>query len=262
MFKNKSIEVAGTRVDMVQISEIVAVMNRWIMDKSYHNYIVVSNADTVVRSREDAAMRQAVNSSSLSIPDGISLVLLVRARGVPLKSRAYGPDLMLEFLKASEENGFSHFLYGATEETLEKLVSNIRKSYPKVRIAGSYAPPFRPLTQEEDAKVVDLINHCAPDVLWVGIGCPKQELWMYAHKNRLNVPVMAGVGAAFDFISGVKRQAPAWIRNNGFEWLFRLFCEPKRLWRRYLINNFKFLFYVSKELFSSKSSFCSRSKRQ
>lgn len=254
MLRNKSIEVLGMRVDMVGISEIVAVMNGWIKDKSYHNYIVVSNADTVVKAREDVGMRNAVNSSSLSIPDGISLVLLGRSKGFVLKKRAYGPDLMLEFLKVSEENGFSHFLYGATEETLAKLIGNIRKLYPKVKIAGSFAPPFRPLTQEEDAKIVDLINLCAPDVLWAGIGCPKQELWMFAHRDKLNVPVMAGVGAAFDFISGVKRQAPRWIRESGFEWLFRFFCEPKRLWRRYLINNLKFVFYIVIEFISPKSS--------
>lgn len=257
MFYNKSIKISGMRVDMVQIGQIIAAMGRWIRVKSLHNYIVVSNADTVVRAKENNEMKEAVNSSSLSIPDGISLVLLARASGFPLKRRAYGPDLMLEFLKVSEESGFSHFLYGATEETLAKLINNIRKLYPKIRIAGSYAPPFRPLTQEEDARVVDLINNSAPDVLWVGIGCPKQELWMYGHKDRLNVPVMAGVGAAFDFISGVKRQAPAWIRNAGFEWLFRFLCEPKRLWRRYLINNLKFICCVVAEFFSSKSSSCS-----
>lgn len=244
------IRISGVRIDMVQISEIIDIMERWIIDKRFHNYIVVSNADTIVKSKQDSKVREAVNSSSLSIPDGISLVLLGRVSGFPLEKRTYGPDLMLDFLKVSEEKGFSHFLYGTTEETLAKLINNIRKLRPKIKIAGSYAPPFRQLTQKEDGKIVDLINNSTPDVLWVGLGCPKQELWMHEHRDRINAPVMIGVGAAFDFLAGTKPQAPRWIRDNGFEWLFRLVTEPKRLWRRYLVDYPLFIYYILAGLIS------------
>lgn len=133
--------------------------------------------------------------------------------------------------------------------------------FPGIRIAGSYAPPFRPLTGEEDAGIVEMIKGAAPDVLWVGIGCPKQELWMREHKEMLNVPVMVGVGAAFDFLSGVKPQAPVWMRDNGLEWLFRLAGEPKRLWRRYLIGNSLFIYYVLEEAVA-KTFFVRRKRKR
>jgi len=244
-----SIKILGTRVDAVGIPGIIQYMESWIAKNHHHNYIVVANADTIVTSKFNPLMQEAVNKSSLAIPDGFPLLLLERLYGHPLKRRAYGPDLMREFFKATEGKGYSHFFYGATEETLDKLIKNIKRSYPKTKIGGFYAPPFKPLTEEEDRRVIEMINNIAPDVLWVGIGCPKQELWMSEHKGKLNVPVMAGVGAAFDFLAGSKRQAPGWMRDSGFEWLFRLITEPKRLWRRYLINNSLFIYFVARELF-------------
>lgn len=243
-----SIEIMGIRVDAVQIPDVIQHMEGWITKNIHHNYIVVANMDTAVTGKFNPEFKEAVNKSSLAIPDGFPLLLAGRLRGHTLKKRAYGPDLLLKFLEISEEKGYSHFFYGATEETLGKLIKNIKNKFPKIKIAGSYAPPFRPLTQEEDKVVVDLINKAAPSVLWVGIGCPKQELWMRNHREKLNIPVMLGVGAAFDFIAGTKPQAPRWISDNGFEWLFRLTTEPKRLWRRYLINYPLFVYYVLVEL--------------
>ena len=244
-----SIKILGTRVDVVGIPGIIRYMEDWITKNHHHNYIVVANVDTIVTSKFNTLMQEAVNKSSLAIPDGFPLLLLERLYGHPLKRRAYGPDLMREFFKVTEGKEYSHFFYGATEETLDKLIKNIKRSYPKTKIGGFYAPSFKPLTEEEDKRVIEMINNIAPDVLWVGIGCPKQELWMFEHKGKLNVPVMAGVGAAFDFLAGSKRQAPRWMRDSGFEWLFRLTTEPKRLWRRYLINNSLFIYFVGRELF-------------
>lgn len=255
------LHVLDTRVDAVQIPEIIRYMDDCIAKKSGCEYIVVANVDTVVKSKSDGVFKKAVDESGLSIPDGFPLLLMGRLKGYQLKKRAYGPDLMFEFLKSSESKGYSHFFYGATDDTLTRLIKNIKMLFPGIRIAGSYAPPFRPLTGEEDAGIVEMIKGAAPDVLWVGIGCPKQELWMREHKEMLNVPVMVGVGAAFDFLSGVKPQAPVWMRDNGLEWLFRLAGEPKRLWRRYLIGNSLFIYYVLEEAVA-KTFFVRRKRKR
>lgn len=245
-----SLEILGTRVDAVEIPDIIQYMEDCIVKNIHHNYIVVANADTIIQSSRNLEMQEAVNASSLSIPDGFPLLVMQRLNGKPLKKRAYGPDLMKEFLKISEEKRYSHFFYGATKETLAALTKKLKVLFPEIRISGAYSPPFRPLTPEEDKVIIEMINKAAPDVLWIGIGCPKQELWMCQHSKKLNIPVMAGVGAAFDFLAGTKPQAPPWIRDNGFEWLFRLVTEPKRLWRRYLINYPLFVYYLLAGLFS------------
>ncbi len=244
----KRISVAGVRVDMVQIADVINAMEGWIAEKEYGNYIVVSNAYDVITNSKDDKIKEAANNSSLTIPDGISLILLARLHGYPLKKRAYGPDLMLDFLKLAEVKGYSNFFYGSTQETLNLLVNNLKRRFPHLNIVGNYSPPFRDLTDKEKEKIVGIINNASPDVLWVGLGTPKQQLWMYEHKDKLKVQAMAGVGAAFDFLAGTKYQAPRWIRDNGFEWLFRLVTEPKRLWRRYLIGNSRFAWLFFKEL--------------
>ncbi|MFA5156169.1 MAG: WecB/TagA/CpsF family glycosyltransferase [Candidatus Omnitrophota bacterium] len=245
-------KVLGTRIDAVQIPDVITAVEGWINAGSRGNYIVISNANDVMTGKTDDLARKAANASNLSVPDGISLVLLGRLYGHRLKKRVYGPDLMLEFLELSVKRGYTNFFYGATDSILEKLKDNLAHRFPGIKVAGSYAPPFKELTPEEEAAIIKLINSAAPDVLWVGLGCPKQQLWMYKHKSNLKVPAMIGVGAAFDFISGNKPQAPVWIRNNGFEWLFRLATEPKRLWKRYLGGGSQFIYYAGKEFFSCR----------
>ena len=246
--KNKLISICGMKIDMVQIPEVVQIMEDWIIQKRSGNYIVVSNAYDVMMSKNNPEVKKAVNNSSLSVPDGISLVLLARIYDYYLRKRVYGPDLMLEFLKIANCKGYSNFFYGSTKEVLDLLIKNLKIKFPSLNIIRAYSPPFRKLTPDEDREIVDMINKASPDVLWVSLGCPKQQLWMYAHKDKLNVPVMVGVGAAFDFLSRIKPQAPRWVRDTGFEWLFRLVTEPKRLWRRYLINESQFLFYAGREV--------------
>lgn len=250
--KIPSIKILGTRIDAIQIPYIIQYMQDCIAKNIHHNYVIVANTDTIMQSKYDSKMQEAVNASNLSIPDGFPLLIMHRLYGNPLKKRAYGPDLMKEFLRITEGKKYSHFFYGATQETLVNLSKKIKILFPGIEIAGAYSPPFRPLTQEEDSRIIEMINRAAPSVLWVGLGCPKQELWMYNHRKKLNIPIMVGVGAAFDFLAGTKPQAPCWIRENGFEWLFRLLTEPKRLWRRYLVNNTLFIYYVAKERFFKK----------
>ncbi len=254
MINYSSISVLGMRVDMVQIEDVIKILEQWIVNKNFGNYIIISNANDAVISKKDARVREAVNKSSLSVPDGISLIIISRLLGFKLKRRVYGPDLMWNFLRYSEKKGYSHFFYGGSKNTLEKLVFNLKEKIPGLEIMGYYSPPFRNLDEDEDTKIIDRINDLSPDILWVGLGCPKQQIWMYKHKDRLKVPAMVGVGAAFDFIAGTKLQAPTWMRNNGLEWLFRFATEPKRLWRRYLVNGSLFIFYAGAELLKKCSS--------
>lgn len=248
MGKIPSINVLGMRVDMVQIPEVLSLMEEWISNGNRGNYIVISNANDAVLSKRNFDVRRAVNSSSLSVPDGISLVLLGRFYGHKLKRRVYGPELMEEFCKLAAEKGYTNFFYGGAEGISEKMKSRLLEKFPGLKVVGQYTPPFRELNEEEDSSVVELINCAQPDVLWVGLGCPKQQLWMYRHRDRLRVPVMVGVGAAYDFHAGTKKQAPKWMRENGLEWFFRLLVEPGRLWKRYLLGGALFIYYVGLEL--------------
>ena len=232
---------------MVQASDVMDAMDGWIRNRSYGHYVVFNTANDMVESATHTDVRNAMNQSDLCVPDGISLVLLGRMHGYTLRRRVYGPDLMLDFLKRPSTKSYRHFFYGGTAYVLTRLVEYLRNAFPNIQIAGYHAPPFRPLSDEEDKEIMDKINQAHPDVVWVGLGGPKQQLWMHAHRACLRVPVMAGVGAAFDFLSGAKPQAPIWLRNNGLEWLFRLFTEPRRLWRRYLVNNARFLVYMGRE---------------
>ena len=247
-----SIKICGIRVDMVQIPDVIRIMEEWIKKRKFGNYVVVANANDVVIGKKMSQVKVAMNESSLTVPDGISIVLASRFYGFKLKRRVYGAELMLEFLRRAQAEGYTNFFYGSTTETLNRLREKLISDFPMLNIKGVYSPPFRELSEEEDKAIIEMINELSPDVLWVGLGCPKQQIWMYKHRDKLNVPVMVGVGAAFDFIAGTKPQAPEFMRENGLEWLFRLLTEPRRLWKRYLVNGALFLYYVGKEIVRNK----------
>ncbi len=234
--------VLGVRVHAVQIPDVIRLMERWIDERVGAQFIAVTNAHVVTEAQRDPSFKDILNSASLAVPDGMPLVWLGRRRGYPLKRRVYGPELMETFCRETGPK-YRHFFYGGAPGVPERLADALAKKY-NVQVVGTFSPPFRPLTPEEDAEVVELINRAEPDVLWVGLGAPKQERWMYEHRDKLRVPVMVGVGAAFDFLAGVKPRAPRWMQEHGLEWLFRLLTEPRRLWRRYLIYGPKFVFYV------------------
>jgi N-acetylglucosaminyldiphosphoundecaprenol N-acetyl-beta-D-mannosaminyltransferase len=193
----------------------------------------------VMVAREDAATRAATSDPRmLAVPDGQPLVWALKALGERDASRVYGPDLMARYLERSTTTGVRHYLYGGTNQgALVQLVNELRRRYPGIQIVGGYSPPFRELTADEEAFVVDDIHRCAADVVWVGTGQPKQERWMADFRDRLDAPVLVGVGAAFDFHAGLKSQAPPWMQASGLEWAYRLAQEPRRLWRRYLVYN-------------------------
>jgi N-acetylglucosaminyldiphosphoundecaprenol N-acetyl-beta-D-mannosaminyltransferase len=197
------------------------------------HYVCVTSVHGIVESQSDPALKRIHNDASLVTPDGMPLVWTMKLLGNRDVSRVYGPDLFLNVMRISDRAGLRHFFYGATDETLQKLRANVEKRFPDVQIVGTYAPPFRPLTEDEDAEVIRLIDASGANVVWVGLSTPKQERWMAGHIERIKASVAIGVGAAFDFHAGVTPQAPSFIRHSGLEWLYRLLTEPRRLWRRY-----------------------------
>ncbi len=206
-----------------------------------HHYVCVSNVHTVMMSQDDRTFRLINNKASLAVPDGMPLVWATRLQGFQQEQRLYGPDLMLAVCENSVKTGRSHFFYGGAEGVPEALAKVLMERFPGLKVAGYHSPPFRPLTPEEDEADVRMINDSGADIVWVGLGAPKQERWMAEHKDRVQAPVMIGVGAAFAFHTGQVRQAPHWMQNHGLEWLFRFYAEPRRLWRRYLFYNPRFL---------------------
>jgi len=236
-------KVLGVRVNAVQISDVIGQMERWISGRDASHTIAVANVHVVMEAQHDVSFRKALDAADLIVPDGMPLVWHGRLKGFRLRRRVYGPDLAWDFFRETEGRGYTHFFFGSAPGVPEKLAVEMKKRFSNLKVVGTYSPPFRPPTKEEDAQVVEMINRADPDVLWVGLGCPKQERWMYDHQKCLKAPVMVGVGAAFDFFSGRIRQAPAWMREHGLEWLCRLWQEPKRLWHRYLVYNTQFIVY-------------------
>jgi N-acetylglucosaminyldiphosphoundecaprenol N-acetyl-beta-D-mannosaminyltransferase len=238
--------VLGVRVDAVQIPDIIGVIELWVRQRSSTQYIAVTGMHGISVAREDARFRKILDAAGLVIPDGMPLVWLGRFQGhSEVKRRTPGSEVMEEFCRATGPK-YSHFFYGGVPGVAEELAKTENQRYG-IRIAGTYCPPFRPLTEQEEAEVQAMIHAAKPDILWVGLSTPKQENWMYEHRERIRVPVMLGVGAAFDMNTGRLKRAPQWMQDNGLEWLFRLLVEPRRLWRRYILGGSSFVWAVSRE---------------
>ena len=195
----------------------------------------------------DPGLGRVINGADLAAPDGAPVAWRLRMPGFARQQRINGPDLMWKCCAGAAEEGLPVFLYGSTPATLRHLCAYLAREFPRLTIAGCYAPPFRPLTPKEDAQVVRVIEESGARVVFVGLGCPKQEVWMAAHRGRIRA-VMIGVGAAFDYHAGVVRRAPRWMRDAGLECLHRLVSEPRRLWRRYFVTNTLFLAYIASEM--------------
>lgn len=207
-------------------------------------YICVCNVHTTVMSYEDDQYRLVQNSAVLNLPDGKPLSVVGRRHGYPQMGRVAGPDLMSEIFRISVQNGWKHYFYGSTSDTLELLRAKLTEKYPGIRIAGTCSPPFRELSCEEENKIVTRINETNPDFIWIGLGAPKQELFMYKHRDKF-CGVMIGVGAGFNFHAGTVKRAPVWMQKAGLEWFYRMLQEPGRLWKRYMSTNLKFLWLVN-----------------
>jgi N-acetylglucosaminyldiphosphoundecaprenol N-acetyl-beta-D-mannosaminyltransferase len=239
-------------LNAMTIPELVAQMERWIQNGDRGRCITFANVHVVMEAQKDFNFHKILTDERVfNVPDGMPLIWLGRLRGFNLKRRLYGPDVMQAFCEVAARKGYRHFFYGGADGVPELVAENLSRELQGMKVAGTFSPPFRALTKEEDDEVVSIINDARPDVLWIGLGCPKQERWAYEHRSRLNVPIIASVGQAFDLYSGRASKAPTWMRNNGLEWLFRLITNPRRLWRRYLIYNSQFLFFLAREWIGS-----------
>jgi len=241
-FNGNRVDILGVSVSTGTMHDAVATIEHWI-DQRSKRYICITGAHGIMESRRDPQFLNILNSADMVTPDGQPLVWFSRLlRNTPTE-RLYGPDLMRALTAVSGSRGYRHFYYGGAPGVAEKLRQAMLRQHPTLEVAGTHCPPFRELTPEEDDAVIARINAARPDIVWVGLSTPKQELWMARHRERIDAPVMVGVGAAFDFLAGTKRQAPKWMGKSGLEWLFRLLSEPRRLGRRYayIVPGFAFL---------------------
>jgi N-acetylglucosaminyldiphosphoundecaprenol N-acetyl-beta-D-mannosaminyltransferase len=234
------LNILGVGVSAINIEMAIQAIEDWMVLDS-RRYICVTGVHGIMESRRSPVVRRVHNGADLVTPDGMPLVWLLWAHGHTHADRVYGPDLMLAVFNHPHLRRFRHFLYGTTDRTLDRLRLSLRERFPGANIVGAFSPPFRPMSPDETTAANVAINTTAPDIVWVGLSTPKQEVWMAEQRPHLNAKVLIGVGAAFDFHAGMVRQAPRWLQRGGLEWLFRLAVEPRRLGRRYLVNNPSFV---------------------
>jgi len=243
--------VLGVGVSSINMTVAMDVMERWI-ERREPNYVTITGVHGVMESQADEDIRQIHNQAGMVTPDGMPLVWLGRLNGHEHVDRVCGPDLMPLLCEKSTTKGYRHYLYGGNEGVPELLKEKLDEKFPGIEVVGTYSPPFRALSEEEDGEIVNKINSANPDIVWVGLSTPKQERWMAAHIGRLNAPVLIGVGAAFDFHAGLKKRAPLWMQKSGLEWLYRLLSEPRRLWKRYMKNNPLFVLLIIRQALGLK----------
>ncbi|MGA2863856.1 MAG: WecB/TagA/CpsF family glycosyltransferase [Verrucomicrobiota bacterium] len=248
----ESRSVLGMRVDATCYEAVTQHVVRWARARE-SRYLCEAPVQMVMEAYDHPDYRQAINQADVVAPGGMPIVWTLRALGLRQQPRVYGPEMTLRVCQAAAAEGIPIGFYGATHATLRLLRDRLRERNPGLNVAYAYAPPFRPLTADEDGAVVRQINDSGCRILFVGLGCPKQERWMAQHRGRV-LAVMLGVGAAFDFIAGVKKQAPAKMQQLGLEWLFRLATEPRRLWFRYLYHNPRFLVLIGLQLLKHRDS--------
>lgn len=236
-------DIFGVGVDPIDLPTAVERVGVWV-EAGRSGYVCLANVNGIVECRRDEGLRRIYQDAAMVAPDGMPVVWLSRRLGFASTERVYGPDLMLAVCEVSVRRGWRHFLYGGGDGVADLLAGRLTRRFPGLRIVGTYSPPFRRLTPEESAEVADRIARSGADVVWVGLGTPRQERWMAEFAGRLERTTLIGVGAAFDFHAGSKRQAPRWMQRSGLEWSFRLCSEPRRLWRRYLFGNAYFLWLV------------------
>jgi N-acetylglucosaminyldiphosphoundecaprenol N-acetyl-beta-D-mannosaminyltransferase len=241
-------EILGLPIAMTDYAEAMDVMDGMIARRE-RGYVCATAVHAVMVGQDDPEMRAALEGSTLTVPDGMPLVWAANALGEDLQDRVYGPELMLRYCERSRDQGYRIFLYGGRDQgSLAQLALNLRLRFPGIKIVGGYSPPYRTMTDEEEAAIAEQINLARPDVVWVGIGVPKQEKWMAHMRDRLDAPVLAAVGAAFDFHAGRVSMAPSWMQDRGLEWTYRIAQEPRRLLPRYLIHNPRFVAKIVAQL--------------
>lgn len=252
---NSRIHILGNKIDCFKDYRILyQTVVRQCRDENIGmaGYITVNNAHTMIEGLRDSSYQEIINNSFLSIPDGKPLQIVGRLKGNKDISRLFGPTVMGKFIDWGRKDGIRHFFFGSTEENLQKLKLAIEEQYPCAIICGMVSPPFKPMNEWNNEEFIQKINEAKPDFIWVGLGAPKQERWMYYNYKNINSGIMFGIGAAFAYLAGDTKHAPQWMKNLALEWLYRLFQEPKRLWKRYLTTIPQFIFFASLELLGVK----------
>lgn len=247
----KTVPVLQASIDSLSWDTALSRIAGWAVTGE-SRYVCICNAHSVVTAGQDPAFGQAVAQADMATPDGAPVAWMIRKLGFKGQQRINGPDLMWKYCAQAAQRGESIYLYGGTADTLLALQARLAREFPRLKVAGAFSPPFRALTAEEDTAAVARINASGAGTVWVSLGCPKQELWMAAHRGRIHA-VMIGVGAAFDYHAGTIQRAPVWMQNAGLEWLHRLVSEPRRLWKRYLVTNTLFVLGAARQLVTRRA---------
>ena len=245
-FMRRGAHVLDTHIDAIGWDEVVSRIASWAAHRQ-SRVVALCNVHSVVTASQEPAFQTVLSQADLALPDGAPVAWALRREGFSGQQRINGPDLTWRYLQVAEQLGQSVFFYGSTQDTLDRLMVTIKDSFPKLKIVGMESPPYRELSAEEDQAYVDQINQSGANVLFVGLGCPKQEAWMAAHRGRIKA-VMLGVGAAFDYHAGTIQRAPVWMQKIGMEWFHRLLSEPRRLFKRYTVTNSIFIYRMVKNL--------------
>lgn len=238
--------VLEVNIDAVTWSSAVERVIGWAKRRE-SRYVCACSVHSVVTAKTDLAYRDVVNAADMATPDGMPVSWSLKWLGFRGQQRINGPDLTWRLLERAAREGQSVYFYGSTPETIDLLSRRAQSAFPALKIAGSYSPPFRPLSASEDDEIVRRINESGASLVFIGLGCPKQEHWMAAHRGRIDA-VMLGVGAAFDYHAGTLKRAPRWMQRSGLEWVYRLSQEPGRLWKRYLTTNSLFIYYFARQM--------------
>lgn len=244
--------ILGTKIAPINILDVVIKIEKFISN-NIKNYITITGVHGLIEALYSYEVRIAHNRAALSVPDGMPLVWIGKLKGFKNLERCYGPDLMLEVIEDSLKNKYKHFFYGGANGVAELLKEKMEEKYPGVQIVGTYTPPFHSLNQMEEKEFIQQIFRLKPDIIWVGLSTPKQEIFMYEYLPKLDTKLMIGVGAAFDFHTGRVKQAPRWMQRSGLEWFYRIIADPKRLWKRYAKNNPLFIWHIILQLLKLKN---------
>jgi N-acetylglucosaminyldiphosphoundecaprenol N-acetyl-beta-D-mannosaminyltransferase len=239
--------VLGVGVSAINMADALHLSERLLRERR-KGYVCLTGVHGIMEAQRDDALRAILNHAFLCAPDGMPTVWVGRLQGNQDMRRVYGPDYMLEMCKLTARGGLRHFLYGGKPGVAAQLKQRLEHMVPAIDIVGTYTPPFRSLTLREENLMIDAVNRRQPDIIWVGLSTPKQERFMAQYADRLNASLLVGVGAAFDIHAGLLADAPNWVKSCGFQWLDRLIKEPRRLWRRYLTNNPRFLWDIGLQL--------------
>ena len=244
---NNRVSIAGVAIDNVNMVEAIDRIEQFIHEKQVR-YVVTPNVDHIVKLQKDIEFKAVYKDASLVLPDGQPLIWAANFLGAPLKEKVSGSDLFPRLCERASQKGYKLFFLGGRPMAGERSAQILAKKYNAIKIVGVYSPPFGfERNCEENEKILRLINQAKPDILFVGLGAPKQEKWVHHHRDRLSVPVSIGVGVTFEFTAGMVRRAPLWMQSYGLEWFWRLMMEPKKLWKRYLIDDISFLGLIVKQ---------------